>query len=982
MSEASAVQNPLIKYAEAIGWQPVGPKQALTWRGGDTGLFFTEILREQLVKLNPGFIDGAQADEIIRQLKLLKPTVEGNRAALAWLRGEHSVFVPAENRERNVRLIDFDAPERNLYHVTPEWRQKSAVFANRADVVFLINGLPVATTETKAAGKADGLALGIDQIRRYHRETPELFITSQVFEVTQLLDFFYGPTWNPGRKYIFSWKIDPSQPRQPGPGQTAPSAIATTSLAQAGGAGSYETKIKTFFDRPRFLSVLRDDIVFLTKDDDLTKVILRQHQTRGVEKALARIADPTRRRGLIWHTQGSGKTLTMITIAARLLREAPGQEKPTVLMIVDRNELEAQLFRNIAGYGLGMVKVAQSKRDLVEILAADYRGLILSMIHKFDDIPAHLNPRTGITVLVDEAHRSTGGDLGTYLLAALPNATFIGFTGTPVARLAKGQSTFQVFAPDDPHGYLDKYSIAESIQDGTTVRLNYALAPSDLRVDRTTLEQEFLDLAEAEGVSDIDELNAILNRAVTLKEMMKATERVEQIAQYMARHFRDNVEPMGFKAFLVAVDRPACALYKQALDRYLPPEYSAVVYSPAHNDSPDLKQYHLTTEQEKSIRKDFAHKDKLPKILIVTEKLLTGFDAPILYCMYLDKPMRDHVLLQTIARCNRPYEDEAGLVKPYGFVLDFVGIFERLEKALAFDSEVVEGVIQNIDVLKNLFATLMRDNAPTYLPLAQGWDDKAKERAIDHFTAKEEREAFFKFFRQVQSLYDIISPDAFLRPYLDNYQALAELYQFIRQAYSDRIYVDRELTAKTRELLRQHTLSGRLDLPGQVYEIGPRELAALQESQASYTTKVLNLSKIIARIVDEEGQTKPFLIPIGERAARLIEAWEDRQATTQQTLAGFEELMAEYLQADAESQQLGLDANTYAIYKTLHPLADDLTPAQAQTVNAVFANYPDYEWNAQQAGQLRAELYGVLRPIVGPAKMIAAANALLELQRV
>ena len=955
MSEASAVQNPMIKYAAQIGWQPVSRKQALEWRGGDTGLFFTDILQAQLLKLNPGVVDADRVRQIARQLSLLNPTIEGNRAALAWLRGEQSIFVPQENRERNVKLIDFDDPGQNVYHVTPEWRQKSAVFANRADVVFLINGLPVAVTETKGAGKPDGLAVGMDQIRRYHRETPEMFLTTQVYEVTQLLDLIYGVTWNTQRKNLFYWRVDPN---------------------------TYETKIKTFFDPARFLPVLCDYIIFLTKDDDLTKVILRQHQTQGVEKVLRRVTDPAKRRGLIWHTQGSGKTLTMITIAAKLLREAPGSEKPTVLMIVDRNELEAQLFKNIAGYGMSAVKVAQSKRDLIEILASDYRGLVVSMIHKFDDMPAEINLRASITVLVDEAHRTTGGDLGTYLLAALPQATFIGFTGTPVARLSKGQSTFQVFGPDDPQGYLDKYSIAESIRDGTTVQLNYALAPSDLRVDRATLEQEFLDLAEAEGVSDIDELNAILNRAVTLKEMMKASQRVEQIAQYVARHFRDNVEPMGFKAFLVAVDRPACALYKQALDRYLPPEYSAVVYSPAHNDSPDLKQYHLTAEQEKSIRKDFVHKDKLPKILIVTEKLLTGFDAPILYCMYLDKPMRDHVLLQTIARCNRPYEDEAGLVKPYGFVLDFVGIFEKLEKALAFDSEVIEGVIQNIDVLKALFASLMRDSAPGYLPLAQGWDDKAKERAIDHFADKEGRENFFKFFRQVQSLYDIISPDAFLRPYLDDYQALAELYRFIRQAYSDRVYVDKELTAKTQNLLRQHTLSGQLELPGQIYEIGPRELAVLKESQASYTTKVLNLSKLIARIVDEEGQQKPFLIPIGERAARLIEAWEDRQATTRQTLAGFEELIEQYLQGDTESRQLGLDANTYAIYKTLQPMTDDLTAAQAQAVNAVFTNYPDYEWNAQQAGQLRAELYGVLRPLTGPAKMIAAANALLELQRV
>jgi len=548
VSERSDVQNPMLHYAQDIGWAYVPPEEALGLRGGDAGLYFTSVLEAQLFRLNPQVVDAGRAADIIRQLNLLRPTIQGNRDALAWLRGEQSVFVPDENRERNVNLIDFDNPDANIFQVTDEWRQKSTVFANRADVVFLINGIPVAIAETKAAGKPDGLAEGVEQIRRYHRETPEMFIATQVFEVTQLLDFFYGVSWSTSRKNLFNWReIEP---------------------------GNYERKVTVFFDRHRFLQLLHDYIIFLTKDDVVTKIILRQHQTRAVEKSIERVADPSKRRGLVWHTQGSGKTLTMLTIASRLLRESRGEEKPTVLMIIDRNELETQLYRNIAGYGMA-VKVAQNKRDLRAILASDYRGLVVSMIHKFDDIPANINSREGVIVLVDEAHRSTGGDFGNYLMAALPNATYLGFTGTPVDNLSKGKGTFKVFGGEDEQGYLDKYSIAESIQDGTTLPLNYALAPSDLRIEREMLEQQFLLRAEAEGISDVEELNAILDRAVQLKEMMKAPGRVDQIAAYVAQHFRENVEPMGFKAFLVAVDRKACALYKKALDRYLTFPFSA-----------------------------------------------------------------------------------------------------------------------------------------------------------------------------------------------------------------------------------------------------------------------------------------------------------------------------------------------------------------------------------------------------------------------
>jgi type I restriction enzyme R subunit len=949
----------MLDYAQEIGWEYVRPGEALGLRGGEGGLYFGPVLEAQLLRLNPGVVDAERASDVMRRLGLLTPTIEGNRDALAWLRGEGSVFVAEEGRERNVRLVDFARPDNNIFQVTDEWVQRGAVFRNRADVVFSINGIPVGVAETKAAGKRDGLAEGVEQLRRYHRETPELFVATQVFGVTQLLDLYYGVTWSTSRKSIFSWKDEL--------GDDAP--------------GGYEHKVKRFFDRGRFLRTLRDYIVFLTRDDELNKIVLRQHQTRAVERVLERIYEPGKRRALVWHTQGSGKTLTMITIAARLLREARGAEKPTVLLIVDRNELEAQLFKNVAGYGIGEVEVAASKQDLRRILASDYRGLIVSMIHKFDDIPADMNARESIVVLVDEAHRTTGGDLGTYLLAALPRATFVGFTGTPIDRLFKGQGTFKVFGPDDERGYLDKYSIAESIEDGTTVPLNYALAPSDLRVDRETLERQFLGLTDAEGVSDLEELNAILDRAVELKELMKAPDRVDRIAATVARHFRENVAPLGFKAFLVAVDREACALYKAALDRYLSPEWSQVVYSPAHNDGPALKAYYLSPDEEKEVRKAFIKKDRQPKILIVTEKLLTGFDAPILYCLYLDKPMRDHVLLQAIARVNRPYEDEDGQVKPYGFVLDFVGIFEKLERALAFDSEVVASVIQNIDVLKDLFARMLRETAPPYLRLARGWDDRAKDRAIEHFADRAARDEFFAFFQRLQNLYDILSPDAFLRPFIEDYHALAELFGLIRNAYGDRVYVDRELTAKTRELLRRRTTSERLELPGAIHQLGPRELAALKQATSSDNTKVLNLRKILTATVEKEGTAKPFLLSIGERAAELAEAYEDRQVTTQQVLVEFERLAQEYVEADAQRQQLGLDENAFAIHRELRRAAGGGTPEQAREVDALFARFPDFVWNEQQKSKLRAELYKALRPLVGPGKMIEVANALLRVQR-
>lgn len=384
----------MLKYAHEVGWEYINPLEALRFRGSEKGLYFSDVLKAQLLLINPGVIDAGRASEIIRKLNLLRPSLEGTQDALSWLRGEQSVFVPEENRERNVQLIDFDSPDRNIFQVTDEWQHQGAAITNRADAIFLINGIPVAIAETKSAEKHRGLEDGIEQIRRYHTETPEMLISPQVFEVTELIKFFYGATWSTSRKNIFNWK----------------------DVVQ----GDFEHTVKTFFDRKRFLKVLKDYIIFLTRDDDLIKIILRQHQTRAVEKIINRVHDPQKRHGLIWHTQGSGKTLTMITVASQLLREARGVDKPTVLMLVDRTELESQLFKNIVGYGIGSVQVANSKRELQKILSSDYRGLVVSMIHKFDNIPAKINERKNVVVLVDEAHRTTGGDLGNYLMAALP----------------------------------------------------------------------------------------------------------------------------------------------------------------------------------------------------------------------------------------------------------------------------------------------------------------------------------------------------------------------------------------------------------------------------------------------------------------------------------------------------------------------------------------------------------------------------------
>ena len=797
--EHKTVQARILGYAQAIGWTFVPREEADQRRGGipapfgyKTGgrktpaplsLFFDDLLAAKVREFNPRYAEAEGA--LLGAFRHLHTDIYGNREFVEHLRNRGKFFDVDAKRERDLILIDYEHPENNVYEVTEEWAFHNGHYGTRQDIVFLINGIPVLVIECKNANKDEAIALGVDQIRRYHRETPELFVSQQLFTATDAIGFCYGVSWNTVRRNIFNWKDEE--------------------------VGKLEAKVKGFCAIPRVLGFLKDYIVFAEKDEELNKYILRQHQTGAVDATVGRALDPIRTRGLIWHTQGSGKTFTMIKAAERLFR-APEADKPTVLLMIDRNELEDQMLKNLAALGLGNLEHASSIARLNQLLRDDYRGIIVTMIHKFRDMPANLNTRSNIYVLIDEAHRTTGGDLGNFLMAGLPNATFIGFTGTPVDKTVYGKGTFKTFGCEDDQGYLHKYSIADSIEDGTTLPLYYQLAPNEMLVPHETLDKEFLSLAEAEGVADIEELNKILDRAVNLKNFLKGKERIQKVAQFVASHYRENVEPLGYKAFLVGVDREACAHYKHALDQFLPPEYSEVVYTGSNNDSKLLKEFHLDPKRERQIRKSFGKLDQQPKILIVTEKLLTGFDAPVLYAMYLDKPMRDHTLLQAIARVNRPYENEAQeMVKPHGFVLDFVGIFDKLEQALAFDSDEINAIVKDLKLLKVLFKNKMESKAPAYLGLIErNFNDKDVDTLIEHFRDPERRKAFFKEYKEIEMLYEIISPDAFLRPFMDDYGTLSAIYAVVRKAYSKRVQVDREFQRKTNLLVQEQvgTLRG------------------------------------------------------------------------------------------------------------------------------------------------------------------------------
>jgi type I restriction enzyme R subunit len=954
ISEAGSVQFPMVGHAVEIGWASLTPMEALYRRGDETGRMFRGVLEQKILAFNP-WLSADAARSVVETLDALPASIEGNRELLSWLRGERQWYDEAEKRHRAVTLIDFGNPAANVLNVTWEWKIKPAARkGNRADVMFLVNGIPVTIVEHKNPKDGGALERAVKQLRRYEMETPELLATVQLFNVTHLLDYWYGVTWNANRRDMARWKQAPEE--------------------------TYRFAVQAFFEPTDFLRTLQHWILFYVQDGEARKSVLRQHQRRAIDAILGRCADPARNRGLIWHTQGSGKTFTLLTAARLILENKARFANATVLLVVDRTELEGQLkgwVERLLGEMQAQdiaVEQANTKVRLQQLLDADFRGLIISMIHKFDEVKKNSCTRDNVYVFIDEAHRSVAKDLGTYLMAALPRSTIVGFTGTPIARSAQGEGTFKIFGTQDEAGYLDKYSIAESIADETTLPIKHVMAPSEMTVPAERLDKEFFSLAESEGITDVEELNKVLDRAVGLRTFLTADDRIQKVAAFIADHFKESVLPLGYKAFVVAVNREACAKYKQALDELLPPEWTVPVYT--YNaadvvDRPLVAKLQLSDEAEEQARLLFKKPTGNPKILIVTDKLLTGYDAPPLYCLYLDKPMRDHVLLQSIARVNRPYVDANGVQKRVGLVVDFVGVLRELKKALQFDSSDVSGVIEDLDVLLQDFLQRIAAARNEYLQVdARATADEQLERLVfGRFLEPEARKVFFEQYKEVEALWEILSPSPELRDHIATYKQLSQLYAAVRNAYAEKVGFVADLAYKTRRLIEEGAEQQGLGRLTKSVTFDVTTLQSMRGDKGSDEGKVFNLVRGLQQEIDNDAAAAPVLQPLKERAERILKDMEERKTTGMAAMDMLAALAAEKEASMKAARASGLSARAFGVFWVLREDAAIKsagldTMALAKEVEELLARFPNAAVNPDEQRRLRAALYKPMLQLV------------------
>lgn len=767
LNQSAHIEQP--RKAYGAEWVYQSPEQLSR---GVNEVLLESALKASLIKLNPEIATKPElADEVIYKLRAILISVnqvglvKANEEFFKWMVGDKTMPFGENNRHVPVKLIDFDDLSQNSYIVTNQFRIHHRE-TKIPDIVFLINGMPIVIGEAKTPIRPSISWLdGANEIHNiYENAVPQLFVPNVLSFATEGKELFYAAIRCP-LEFWAPWRV----------------ADEDNVLAKALGLAVIGKELTDLLKPARLLDIMQNFSLFTTnKKKHRMKVIPRFQQYEAANKIVERVIDGRIKKGLIWHFQGSGKSLLMV-FAAQKLRRAAELKSPTVIVLVDRTDLDTQISGTFNAADIPNVETTDNIRELQTLLERDTRKIIISMIHKFRDAKPNMNMRDNIIVLVDEAHRTQEGDLGRQMRAALPNAFLFGLTGTPVNKADK--NTFWAFgAEEDQAGYMSRYTFQESIRDDATLPLHFEPRMVDVHVDKKSIDEAFALFKDEAALTD-EEADALNQKSAKMAAFLKAPERVAKIVEDIALHFKEKVAPHGFKAMIVTPDRFACVQYKEELDKHFPPEASRVVISTSANDDYEFKQkWAVDKSQQEKIVDEFNAVGSDLNFIIVTAKLLTGFDAPILQTMYLDKSLKDHTLLQAICRTNRLFPQ-----KSFGRIVDYFGVFDDAAKALGFDEESVKQVITNLSELRDQLPTAMRATLAHFDGVdrdIEGFEGLELAQNVINTDAK--KDAFAKDFKHLSKLWESLSPDRILDLYTKDYKWLAQVFESVKPA-SDNI---------------------------------------------------------------------------------------------------------------------------------------------------------------------------------------------------
>jgi type I restriction enzyme R subunit len=923
-TEKALVEDFIIQELQKLGWKYVEPEEMKLRRKEDfEEPLVIEDLRNALRKVN-GKIELTDADLgfILVSLRTIPANLEGIRRFLDIFRNGLVVPLQKEGEERVIRLIDLENIENNEFVVTNQFKVKGLKGTIRADIVLLVNGIPLVLIECKNPTREEvDWTDAYKQIKRYEDQAPELFKYVQFSIATDGIKTYYFPNaFNEENKDFLSiWK-DP----YPFDARDFKDDI-------------LKITIYGLLSKPNLFDLIENFIFIRKERDKSTKVMARYQQFRASNRIFQRVINTLQRKenkkfGLIWHWQGSGKTYTMAFSAWKLFH-CPEAERPSIFVMVDRKDLEEQIEKDFSFIEVPIEKI-HSIKELIEILKwgkEGKRGIFLVTIEKFS--PKEFLQlkgegekieieRENVIVLADEVHRTHYGKFEIMMRSVFKNAFIFGFTGTPLSKIER--NTFQKFCPEGEL-YLDRYSMLDALKDGFTVSLAYQARLPDYHLNKEQLE-EFTRFEEAELKKlSREEQKELKKKVRVIKAFVKKQERIRLITQDIANHFKEVVEPTGLGALIVTIDREACVLYKNALNDFLPPNYSEIVMTFNPNDKGIIKDY-LKEMQMKYDTKDWKEihqkvienfkAGKEPRILIVTDMLITGFDAPSLWVMYLDRPLKEHRVLQAIARTNRPF-----LNKKFGLIVDYIGVLEELEKAFekfeARDSNDLRIVIRDLEKEKEEFKGLITDLLKIFEGVKREDTRESLENALNLLIDPEKAKSFEKMMKELMKSYEMLSGEPFLRDYLFDYTWLVKIYiaynKRFKKANVDELKIG-ELSKKTIRLIQETIDVKEIEDAYPTVSVDEKYIEVLKKSPPKTIGAAMGILTNIQHEVRTH-PTSPFFINLRKEVERTYEELRNRKIETGEVVQKLLDISKKIIEWKKEEEEIGKDK--YPLYEAI-----------------------------------------------------------------
>ena len=916
--EYEEVERPALDAFERLGWETIDQTQE-DWddpRNSYANVVLQDRLRVAIERLNP-WIDENNLNKAVRELRSIDAVdaMDANEQIYEKLVQYISVEQDLGHgkRHQTVEFIDYENPSNNDFLVVNQFRVEGPTEPIVPDLVAFVNGIPLGVIECKQSGP-EARQNAVTQLLRYQNQrggesegAERLFWYNQ-FSVGTWYEGAVAGTYGTPRKEYKAWK-------DPYPAEESD----LQDLFGVEYVSPQHTLLYSLFKPDRLLDQLRHFTVFEEKTGGRNvKMVARYQQYRAVQKALERIEkreEAETNGGVVWHTQGSGKSLSMLFLGLKLRRL---KANPTLVLVTDRQALDQQIKGTFESCGFPNPKRAKSIEDLREKLQHDAGETITTLIQKFqeqdgedlDQFPV-LSESENIYVMVDEAHRTQYKYLANNMRTALPNAFYVGFTGTPIEK--DERDTRQTFG-----NYIDTYTIDQSIDDGTTERILYQGRLADIHLDGADLDTVFDRVFT--GYSEKEKAE-IKKRYARQQDLAEAPDRIEKICRDLLDHFEEKIAD-PFKGMIVTTSRRAAVTYKEKLDELDAPE-SKVVISGDHNDPEDLKRHTHSDEELRDIKERFEDADDELKFLIVCDKLLTGYDAPIAQVMYLDKPLKEHSLLQAIARVNRPYED-----KNYGLIVDYYGVSDNLQEALPkFSQKDVEKAMEPLkDERPKLEAAHQR--AVSFFGHCD-MDDL--EECVQALEEEDTRIEFNRAFKQFSKMMDIVLPDPMANPYKEDHKRLSKIYAKAKERYRDEEMNLDGTGEKVRQIIHDHITASDIEPLNEepVSIMDEEEFAAKLtdfDTEKAKASEMENALKHEIRVRFDEDPV--FYESLHERVEELIEKYRENRLEERERIEEYRNLITEIRTRGEQAREKGLNDTTELSF--YHALEDVLSNGDSQ----------------------------------------------------